>query len=321
ECHGSQAELETMLARSPSSASNRGNFRGCETRGAGGLAAPAPGLARAEREQLRKDAAAGCSPSFFKPVVAPRIVVDGRPQLIAITNRSADREIRALNAHNDDLSDAQKIKLRDERATHAQRSNSAPPRLAFLAMGDFNFSDEPSQSHLVPQAGQRRQTVEVRFRQNQSFWRQLRHPDLFLKASPGGHHDRSSLPFLPPFIPRLRCELNIAQDSDHAIAKLAIETRQPQEKGQRPIADFVFRPEQYKSFLAKMLSEAELGTMADLRRRDVTEQSMTLAAELARNELQRPPLGAGDARWRPGASRSGRLPARLGAPICLPPAV
>eukprot|EP00959_Pyramimonas_sp_CCMP1952_P430099 9008070-Pyramimonas_sp.AAC.1 len=63
-----------MLASSPFSASYRGYSQGRETRGAGGLAVLVPGLARAEREQLRNDTSAGRSPSFLKPAAAPRSV-------------------------------------------------------------------------------------------------------------------------------------------------------------------------------------------------------------------------------------------------------
>ncbi|CAK0874347.1 unnamed protein product, partial [Prorocentrum cordatum] len=312
ESHGSQAEPETMLARPPFSASYHGYFQGRESGGAGGLAVLAPGLARAEREQLRNDAAAGRSPSFLKPVATPRSIVDSRPQLITITNHNSDHEIRILNAHNYDLNDAQKVRPRDEWTTHTLWSNSDPLRFAFIAMGDFSFSDGPSQSHLAPQPASAARPSRAACRRTrasgaslQRHRDQLWHPDPPLQTSPDGHHDRQGLRChsRPLFIPRLHCELNIAQDSsalsgtrfsDHAIMKLAIETRQPPAKDQRPLPDFVFRSKQHKSLVTKMPSEAELDNMKDIRRYDVTMQIMFLAADLVRNELQRLPLGTGD---------------------------
>ncbi|CAK0912182.1 unnamed protein product, partial [Prorocentrum cordatum] len=270
---------------------------GRESRGAGGLAVLVPGLARAERDQLRDDAAAGRPPSLLKPAISPCSIVDGRLQLIAINCHNSDREIRVLNVHHYILSDARNIRLRDAWATRAQWSNSDPLRFAFTAMGDFNFADVPSQSHLIPQASQRRLTVEGRSRQNRSFWRQVTRSNV-VEISPDTPTRFSKRHQAGTTIDGL----NVAPDSftlsdmrlsDHAIIMLAIETRRPPAKGQCPIPDFVFRSKQYKPLSAKMPSGAELGAMADPRRYDVTKQIMIMAAELARDGPQRLPLGTG----------------------------
>eukprot|EP00959_Pyramimonas_sp_CCMP1952_P383504 8036403-Pyramimonas_sp.AAC.1 len=219
-----------------------------------------------------------------------------------------------MNVHNYDLDSDQKRQLRQEWEIHSAWALSDPLRYTFIAMGDFNFSDVPAQSYLVPQGPQRRQTQDGRYQQNQNFWRQLVRTNVVEISSEiptffsqqyqtGTTIDRVFIAMPPAFLTCLHCELNVTQDSaalsdrklsDHAMLKLTIENRKAPERSQRPIPDFIFRSKQYKKLLKKMLNEAELDTMTDLRRFDVTKQIMLMAAELARNELQQLPLGTGD---------------------------
>ena len=108
-------------------------------------------------------------------------------------------------------------------------------------------------------------------------------------------YERSIASMESSFAVETECDLQVVNDavsmdtknlSDHAVLKLRMQTRKGTPKNERKIPAFIFRSPEYKKILANCLDGCRIEFKPIYEQWQIVKDMMTLAAELARNELQ-----------------------------------
>ncbi|CAK0879237.1 unnamed protein product, partial [Prorocentrum cordatum] len=266
--------------------------------GAGGIAILIPW------HDHRTIAAAGTA---ALPQIQSRELEPGRAAVTTITNPKTQRAIKIMNIHNYDLTELGKDRIRRAWRDAAHWAHEDPMKRTFVAAGDFNMTDVPAESLLYPRPRQAQRSDASRANRSEPFWRDIfANPNMLEVCSPLPTHftkdsgtlrtiDRIFVSLASSFALETECDLQLVHDAvtldaqnlgDHAILKLRMKTRQATPKGERKIPGFIFKSPEYKRILANCLDGCRIEFKPVFEQWRDIKAMMTLAAELARNELQ-----------------------------------
>ncbi|CAK0848914.1 unnamed protein product, partial [Prorocentrum cordatum] len=175
----------------------------------------------------RAVAAVACRwpPAYLQPAMAGDVAVPGKAVLARVLNLTRRRKpVPSTSATTTSV--PQKSAVQREWQRRVQWAVATPAQRTFVAVGDFNFAENPSQSDLIPRPGRqltRNDDIEVAADIPTHF--SHRH-QVFTAAG------RSFAPPPPTFAPCLNCQLSVAQEAasladvclgDHVVAEFAVD--------------------------------------------------------------------------------------------------